>query len=56
MGVAGDHDVDAARDRIDLQGFQIVQDVDQPFRKANEFGLRRRRRPSRRYQRFLESR
>ena len=38
--MSGDHDVDAARDRIDLQGFQIVQNVDRPFRKLNEFGLR----------------
>jgi hypothetical protein len=39
MGVAGHDDVDAARDRIDLQCFQIVKNVDRPFRKANELGL-----------------
>jgi hypothetical protein len=37
--VSGDHDVDAARDRIDLQSFQIVKNVDRPLRKANELGL-----------------
>src|ERR1700722_19400195 len=39
MGVAGYHDVDAALDRIDLQSLQVVQDVDRPSRKANEFGV-----------------
>jgi hypothetical protein len=39
MGVAGDDDVDAACDRIDLLRLQIVQNVDQPSRKTNEFGV-----------------
>jgi hypothetical protein len=39
MGMTGHHDVDVARDRIDLQGFQIVQNVDRPSRKSNEFSF-----------------
>jgi hypothetical protein len=39
MGVAGYHDVDAALDRIDLQSLQVVQEVDRPSRKADEFGV-----------------
>src|SRR5665213_3298067 len=39
MGMTGHHDVDAARDRIDLQGLQIVQNVERSSRKSNDLGF-----------------
>jgi hypothetical protein len=39
MGMTGHHDVYTARDRIELQGLQIMQNVDRPFRQSNEIGF-----------------
>jgi len=40
MGMTGHDDVDAARDRIDLQSLQIVQNVDRFSRKSHDLGFR----------------
>ena len=39
MGMTGHHDRDAARDRIDLQSLQIVQNVERFSRKSNDLGF-----------------
>ena len=40
MGMTGHDDVDAARDRIDLESLQIVQNVDRFSRKSHDLGFR----------------
>ena len=39
MGMTGHDDIDAARNRIDLQGPQIVQNIDRPARKSDDLGF-----------------
>jgi len=39
MGMTRHHNIDAARDRINLQGLQIVQNVERSSCKPNDLGF-----------------